>query len=89
MIQLTARCMVIRSTAGKTDWNAIDGNVIIEKGKKVWLSWGSFWGGLQIVRLDYKTGKLYNPDDPEIINIAARPRSDAHAQHLRRADRRS
>ena len=70
--------MVIRSFAGKTDWNAIDGNVIIEKGKKVWLSWGSFWGGLQIVRLDYKTGKLHDPDNPEIINIAARPRSESH-----------
>ena len=41
--------MVIRSTAGKTDWNAIDGNIIVEKNEMVWLSWGSFWGGLQIL----------------------------------------
>jgi arabinan endo-1,5-alpha-L-arabinosidase len=72
--------MVIRSTAGKTDWNAIDGNIIVEKNKRVWLSWGSFWGGIQLVRLDDRTGKLYAPDNPEIINIAARPRTGEHVE---------
>ena len=72
--------MVIRSTTGKTDWNAIDGNIIVEKNRRVWLSWGSFWGGLQIVRLDYATGKLHDPDSPEIINISARPRTESHVE---------
>lgn len=69
--------MVIRSTTGETDWNAIDGNIILDK-NKVWLSWGSFWGGIQMVRLDYETGKLYDPENPEIINIAARAREGEH-----------
>ena len=43
------------------DWNAIDPNLVIEDEKNVWLTWGSFWGGIKMRRLDPATGKLSQP----------------------------
>jgi beta-xylosidase len=33
--------MVVRSYADKDDWNAIDPNLVVEDGDRVWLVWGS------------------------------------------------
>ena len=49
--------MVLRSYQDQDDWNAIDPNLVIEDEKNVWLTWGSFWGGIKMRRLDPATGK--------------------------------
>ena len=54
--------MVLRSFVEKDDWNAIDPNLVIEDAKNVWLTWGSFWGGIKMRRLDPATGKLSDTD---------------------------
>jgi arabinan endo-1,5-alpha-L-arabinosidase len=69
--------MVIRSTAGKTDWNAIDGNLVLEDKDKAWLCWGSFWGGIKMRRINRATGKL-SEEDTTLYSIAARPRTGEH-----------
>ncbi len=51
------RGMVIRSTEGQDDWNAIDGNIVVEDNGRVWLNWGSFWSGIKMRRIDPATGK--------------------------------
>ncbi|WP_295128510.1 family 43 glycosylhydrolase [uncultured Chitinophaga sp.] len=63
---------VIRSVQGKDNWNAIDPNLIFDKKDKPWLSFGSFWGGLQLVRLN---DSLTAPVGP-FINIASRERGN-------------
>jgi len=67
------RGMVVRSTAGVTDWNAIDGNLVLEGNDKAWLCWGSFWSGIKMRRIDRTTGKL-SKDNTTLYSIAARPR---------------
>ncbi|MCU4164128.1 arabinan endo-1,5-alpha-L-arabinosidase [Carboxylicivirga caseinilyticus] len=42
---------VIQSFPGKTNWNAIDGNLIVDEQGTPWLAFGSFWGGLQLIQL--------------------------------------
>ncbi|MCF0199304.1 MAG: family 43 glycosylhydrolase [Bacteroidaceae bacterium] len=49
--------MVVRSEQHTTPWNAIDPNLLVDKKGRAWLTWGSFWDGIQLVRLakDLKT----------------------------------
>jgi arabinan endo-1,5-alpha-L-arabinosidase len=53
--------MVIQSVPGKTNWNAIDPNLITDKDGTPYLVFGSFWGGLKIIRL---TKDRLHPDQP-------------------------
>lgn len=46
------RGAVIRSQPGVTDWNAIDPNIIIDKTGNPWMTFGSFWDGIQLVQLE-------------------------------------
>ncbi|CAM4469414.1 glycoside hydrolase family 43 protein [Paenibacillus tarimensis] len=48
--------LVIRSTSAN-DYNAIDPNLTIDANGEPWLSFGSFWSGLKIVKLDKNTMK--------------------------------
>lgn len=65
--------MVLRSRQEVDDWNAIDPNVVIEDARNVWLSWGSFWGGIKLRRLDPATGKP-SATDTVLHSLASRPR---------------
>lgn len=46
------RGLVVRSVPGENNWNAIDPNLILDKKDKPWLFFGSFWDGIQLVKLD-------------------------------------
>ena len=64
------------------NWNAIDPNFIIdEQTDTPWLTWGSFWDGIQLARLDstmhlaskpVTIARRHRPDDP---NAAENPTS--------------
>jgi arabinan endo-1,5-alpha-L-arabinosidase len=41
----------------ENDFNAIDPNPVMDQNGKPWLSFGSFWSGIQIVPLDRRSGK--------------------------------
>ena len=43
---------VIQSYPGKTNWNAIDPNVITDEKGTPWMVFGSFWDGLKLVKLN-------------------------------------
>lgn len=67
---------VVRSTPGVDHWNAIDPNVVLDERGDPWLSWGSFWGGIKMRRLDASTG-LPSQVDTVLYSVAARPGSNA------------
>lgn len=64
--------MVMQSVTGRDEWNAIDPNLAVDEEGTPWLSFGSHWAGLKMVKLqkDFKT-----PVEPQVWHtIAARPR---------------
>lgn len=54
--------MVIESHRSD-DYNCIDPNIIIDTDGVPWMSFGSFWSGLKMRRLDIETGKLSSEDE--------------------------
>jgi GH43 family beta-xylosidase len=65
---------VIESTR-TDDYNAIDPNVIQDRDGNLWLSFGSFWSGIKLVRLDPETMKPVA--DATLHSIASRPSGTA------------
>ncbi|PFH47631.1 glycoside hydrolase family 43 protein [Amanita thiersii Skay4041] len=59
---------LITSTTCADNYNAIDPNLFIENGNW-WLSLGSFWSGIKLMRLDPSTGK---PTNSSLISLAKR-----------------
>ncbi len=43
---------IVTSREGRDNWNAIDPNFIIDEDDQPWMTFGSFWDGIQLVRLD-------------------------------------
>jgi arabinan endo-1,5-alpha-L-arabinosidase len=61
---------VICSNDGTVDdWNAIDPNVIIDDAGTPWLAFGSFWGGLRMIKLTGAGARA----DAQLVAIARRP----------------
>ena len=48
---------IIASDGKRDNWNAIDPNFIIDENGKPWMTWGSFWDGIQLIPL----GKTLHP----------------------------
>lgn len=64
--------LVLESRPGVSAFNAIDPNVALDADGQPWITWGSFWGGLMLRRLDAATGKLATTGDTTTYNVAAR-----------------
>ena len=45
---------IVASKGNRDNWNAIDPNFIIDEKGKPWMTWGSFWDGIQLIPLDKK-----------------------------------
>src|SRR5690348_10403905 len=59
----TDQGLVVQSTS-KDDFNAIDPAASLDAQGRLWLAFGSFWGGIKLVQLDPDTGKRLAPDSP-------------------------
>lgn len=64
---------VVRSVPNRDLWNAIDANVITDEQGTPWMAFGSFWGGLKLVKLSPDRLSLAEPQ--EWYSIAKRERS--------------
>jgi arabinan endo-1,5-alpha-L-arabinosidase len=66
------RGMVLRTTPGEDDFNAIDPDVITDRDGSQWLALGSFWSGIKLRRLDPETG-MPSTSDTVLRALATRP----------------
>lgn len=52
----TEQGVVVQSKRGD-NYNAIDPAIILDEDGRLWMSFGSFWSGIQLIELDPETGK--------------------------------
>lgn len=64
----------IFSSVKTDDWNAIDPNIVLDEQGEPWMSFGSFWSGIKMRKIDAATGKL-STSDTKLYSLASRPRS--------------
>jgi arabinan endo-1,5-alpha-L-arabinosidase len=62
--------LVLRSTA-TDDFNAIDPNIVFDEKGAPWMSFGSFWSGIKMRRIDSATGKL-DASNAKLYALASR-----------------
>lgn len=66
--------LVLQSRA-EDDFNAIDPNLILDEKGQAWLSFGSFWSGIKMRKLDRRTGKL-SSEDAKTYSLATRSKPE-------------
>jgi len=62
---------IIQSIPGRDNWNAIDPNLIVDEAGTPWLNFGSFWGGMKLVKLRDDLMGIYM-DPQEWYTVARR-----------------
>ena len=60
---------IVASKDHRNNWNAIDPNFIIDEKGKPWMTWGSFWDGIQLIPL---TKKMHVKKGAKPVTIARR-----------------
>jgi arabinan endo-1,5-alpha-L-arabinosidase len=71
---------IVQTYPGKTNWNAIDPNMVVDKKTgDPYLVYGSFWHGIQLVKLQKDGFRLANPKDSLIEHTVASRMTDPSA----------
>jgi arabinan endo-1,5-alpha-L-arabinosidase len=64
---------VLESVPNRDDWNAIDPAIVEDGNGNYWMTFGSFWSGIKLVKLDDSLVRLAEPQ--EWHSLARRPRN--------------
>jgi arabinan endo-1,5-alpha-L-arabinosidase len=67
---------LVYASASFGDFNAIDPALTVDSGGRWWLSFGSFWSGIKMIRIDPATGKQLAGDTTR-YSLATRSSPDA------------
>jgi arabinan endo-1,5-alpha-L-arabinosidase len=70
----TDRGLILQSRV-EDDFNAIDPNIVLDANGQPWMSFGSFWGGIKMRKIDAKTGSS-STQDTTLYSLAKRKRPD-------------
>jgi arabinan endo-1,5-alpha-L-arabinosidase len=62
---------LVIASQSSNNYNCIDPNLVIDTDGQPWLTFGSFWSGIKMHRLDLATGKL-STEDTELYALATR-----------------
>ncbi len=63
---------VVQSVPGRDLWNAIDPNLVVDFQQVPWLSFGSFWSGMKLVKLNPDRKSIAEPEEWHTISKRAR-----------------
>jgi arabinan endo-1,5-alpha-L-arabinosidase len=55
--------IVLRSVPNRDLWNAIDPNIIVDDSGVPWMDFGSFWGGIKLVKLASDLKAIAEPEE--------------------------
>jgi arabinan endo-1,5-alpha-L-arabinosidase len=79
---------LVVQTTGVENYNAIDPNLVLDADGVPWLAFGSHWGGIKMIRLDYETGKPSAEDDTlySLAQRAVHPRAIEAPLIIRKGD---
>jgi arabinan endo-1,5-alpha-L-arabinosidase len=66
--------IVVQSEPNRDLWNAIDPNIITDENNTAWMTFGSFWEGLKLVRLSEDRKSVAKPE--QWFTVAKRTRSE-------------
>ncbi len=71
------RGLILQSVPDRDNWNAIDPNIAICADGSAWMDFGSFWGGIKMVRLSDDLSQIAEPQEwhtlcsrPKLVNAA-------------------
>jgi arabinan endo-1,5-alpha-L-arabinosidase len=67
--------VVVQSVPGRDMWNAIDANVIFDDKGTPWMTFGSFWQGIKLVKLNPDMTSVVTDSTQSWHTIAARERN--------------
>lgn len=67
------RGLILQSIPNRDNWNAIDPNIFLDENGTPWMVFGSFWGGIKMVKMSSDLSSIAQPE--EWFSASARPRS--------------
>ncbi|MCE9678507.1 arabinan endo-1,5-alpha-L-arabinosidase [Shewanella sp. AS1] len=72
--------IILQSVPYRDDWNAIDPNIIIDEKGTPWMSFGSFWGGMKLVKMNEDLISIAEPQEWHTLAKLDRPAFEDDAE---------